>query len=106
MIQKRLTDLISDTSSIKEYLGVSSQAINQYRNGASIPTIEKLCKIAEFYQTSVDYIVGRTNAKFKKSPAVDELGISEKSIETIKSMSDKEKKALSIALEAVGNLND
>ena len=62
-LAKRLNELITDANALKDYLGISSQAINQYRLGTSRPSLENLCKIADFYGVSVDYLVGRANVK-------------------------------------------
>lgn len=62
-LAQRLNDLITDPNALKEHLGCSIQAINQYRLGISRPTLENLCKIADFYDVSTDYLLGRTNIK-------------------------------------------
>ena len=49
---RRLNELITDPAALREYLSCSPQAINQYRLGTSSPTLEKLCKIADFYNVS------------------------------------------------------
>ncbi len=57
-----LNALIDEHSNVKElteYLGSSPQAINQYRNGQTRPSLESICKIADFYKVSVDYLLGR-----------------------------------------------
>lgn len=62
-LAQRLNELISDPNALKEHLGCSIQAINQYRLGISRPTLENLCKIADFYSVSTDYLLGRTQVK-------------------------------------------
>lgn len=62
-LAKRLDELITDTTALKEYLGVSAQAINQYRLGIARPSLENLCKIADFYNVTTDYLLGRTSIK-------------------------------------------
>ena len=46
-----------------EHIGVSQQSINKYENYAIEPDIKTLILIAQFFQTSVDYLVGNTNIK-------------------------------------------
>ena len=41
---------------LMEHLGISPQAVNQYRNGLSRPSLENICKIADVYNVSVDYL--------------------------------------------------
>ena len=57
---KRLQELVTNPSALKEYLGCSLQAINQYKMGTAFPKTENLIKIADFYGISVDFLLGRT----------------------------------------------
>ncbi len=63
----RLRDLREDRDltqkQIAEMLGMSQTGYSKYEAGEDdIPT-QVLIKLAEFYDTSVDYILGRTNTK-------------------------------------------
>jgi transcriptional regulator with XRE-family HTH domain len=65
MSYKRIKDLREDADftqqKLAEYLNVSRSAYKNYENGVrGIPT-EILSKIADFYNTSTDYLIGRTN---------------------------------------------
>ena len=54
---RALNALIRERGNVKELmelLRISPQAINQYRNGISRPSLENICKIADFYDVSVD----------------------------------------------------
>ena len=48
---------------IAEYLGVSQNTYSQYEIGVLNYPIEALEKLADFYNVSVDYLLGRTNTK-------------------------------------------
>lgn len=39
-------------------LGMTSSAISAYESGARSPSIDNLCKLAAFFSTSVDYMIG------------------------------------------------
>ena len=83
---RRLNELITDNNALKEHLGVSLQAINQYRLGIARPTLENLCKIADFYGVSVDWILERTNAKTIQADAAAAFkytGLSEKALKVL-----------------------
>ena len=41
-------------------IGISQQSINQYENHNIEPDIFILSRLADFFNTSIDYIVGRT----------------------------------------------
>ncbi len=62
-LSKRLQMLITDPAALKNHLGCSLQAINQYKQGTSFPKTENLIKIADFYQVSVDYLLGITDVQ-------------------------------------------
>ena len=48
---------------VAEYLGVSQNTYSQYEIGILNYPIEVLEKLADFYEVSVDYLLGRTNTK-------------------------------------------
>ena len=65
-LAQRLNELITDSNGLKDFLGCSIQAVNQYKLGISRPSLENLCKIADFYGVSTDYLLGLTDV-----PSVD-----------------------------------
>lgn len=58
---RRLQELVTDPASLANYLGCTVQAVNQYKTNAAFPKTENLIKIAEYYQVSLDYLMGFTN---------------------------------------------
>jgi len=48
---------------IADYLGVSRSAYKNYENGERGIPIEILSKIADYYHTSTDFLIGRTDIK-------------------------------------------
>ena len=44
---------------LADAIGVSQQSINKYENHNIEPDIQTLCKIADYFGVSVDYLVGR-----------------------------------------------
>lgn len=48
---------------LAEVIGVSSGAIAMYETGKRSPDKELLDKLANFFEVSVDYLLGRTNEK-------------------------------------------
>ena len=53
--QKALADIV----------GVSQQSINKYENHNIEPDIETMIRIAEYFQTSVDFLVGHSEVRRK-----------------------------------------
>ena len=64
MYFQRLKDLREDNDvkqkQLAEYLNIKQNTYSQYENEKREIPIEMLWKLADFYNTSVDYIIGRT----------------------------------------------
>ncbi|MBO4940072.1 MAG: helix-turn-helix transcriptional regulator [Clostridia bacterium] len=43
-----------------EYLNMAQPSYIRYKNGSAQPTLENLVKIADYFDVSVDYLLGRT----------------------------------------------
>lgn len=48
---------------VAEYLNVRQNTYSQYEIGVLNYPVEVLMKLADFYEVSVDYLLGRTNEK-------------------------------------------
>jgi len=64
---QRIRDLREDRDltqkQVAQMLGMSQTGYSKYETGENdIPTVI-LIKLADFYQTSIDYLLGRTDAK-------------------------------------------
>lgn len=63
----RLKDLREDKdltqSDVAKLLNTTQQQYSKYEIGIRLIPIDKLNKLADFYNTSTDYILGRTNNK-------------------------------------------
>jgi len=46
---------------LADNLGISKQAINGFEKGTSNPSLDILCKLANLFDISVDYLLGRSN---------------------------------------------
>lgn len=44
-------------------IGISSSVITHWKQDGSYPTIELLLKIADYFDCSIDYLIGRSNEK-------------------------------------------
>ena len=49
------------TYEVAKRIGVSQPAVNQWDKGNKLPSVEMLCKLADLYCVSTDYLVGREN---------------------------------------------
>ncbi len=65
MYFQRLRDLREDKDlkqkDIAKMLGIQQTVYSRYERGAQNIPLELLLKLADFYGTSTDYILGRTN---------------------------------------------
>ena len=71
-------------SDLAEHLNKTRQTISLYCNGSSAPDLETLVKIADYFNTSSDYLLGITPDPDKKPSAVNDLGLSPKAVDNIK----------------------
>lgn len=46
---------------LADYLNVSIGTISNYEQGIHNPDLDTLCKIADYYEISTDYLLGRTS---------------------------------------------
>ena len=44
---------------LAEYLGISRQVYANYENGINEPSLDTLSRLADFFECSVDYLLGR-----------------------------------------------
>ena len=48
-------------SDLGESIGLSDRAVSDIERGYRLTTMEKLYALAEFFDVSIDYLMGRTN---------------------------------------------
>ena len=64
---KRIRDLREDNdltqADIAKYLNVTQRTYSRYENDDRAIPLEQLVKLAEYYNTSVDYLLNRTDKK-------------------------------------------
>ena len=64
-MQTRIKNLREDKDltqkQISKYLNISQVAYSYYELGKRSIPLELLCKLADFYNTSIDYLLYRTN---------------------------------------------
>ena len=67
MIYKRIRDLREDLdmtqTEIANILNISQRTYSRYENDERAIPIEILSKLADFHETSTDFLIGRTNEK-------------------------------------------
>lgn len=67
MIYPRIRNLREDKdltqTDIANILNISQRTYSRYENDERAIPIEILCKLADYHQTSIDYLVNRTDTK-------------------------------------------
>ncbi len=67
MVYSRIRDLREDKdltqTEMAKHLNIAQRTYSHYENGERAIPLEILCKIADFHETSVDYLLNRTNEK-------------------------------------------
>ena len=75
----RIKDLREDRdmrqSDLAEATGIDQRTISNYETGKTYPDAYALIKLADFFDVSIDYLVGRTSCDFssnqKKKKTID-----------------------------------
>lgn len=69
---------------LAERLGVTKQSISNWENDNIMPSVEMLGKIADFFNVSTDYLIGRNEKKHSDGNMIDVTGLKPCQIEHIK----------------------
>lgn len=88
---------------LADALGLSQQSINHYENHKIEPDIGTLIKLADFFDTSIDYIVGHTEIVRRIEPtAAYHLNETEADLITrFRSLSPKQRACVSQVIETL-----
>lgn len=88
IFSKRFRELRGDKTQAEfaEELGLSRPTVGYYENGTRIPDALTLKQIAEKSCITTDYLVGLTNSPERSPAAVDELGLTQDAIESLRKM--------------------
>lgn len=86
---QRLRELRGDRrqAEIAKALGIGNSSYTMYENDQREPNYTLLCKIAEFYGVSTDYLLGRTECKspdVEVQAACERYGLSERALDILK----------------------
>ena len=67
---------------LADVIGTSQQSINKYENHSVEPDIQALIKLAEYFETTIDYLVGHVGSA---GPQTEELELSKEEHALIRS---------------------
>ncbi len=88
VLADRISDLIAATGKtlreIEAETGLSYTALSNYQNNKQTPSATVVCLLADYFDVTSDYLLGRTNDPSAHPAATDELGLSAEAIQYIK----------------------
>lgn len=62
---------------LADIFGVSRSAVSMWETGASEPDHETILRLADFFNVTTDYLLGRADSPGEKKPAQDEIILDE-----------------------------
>ncbi|MBQ3137281.1 MAG: helix-turn-helix transcriptional regulator [Clostridia bacterium] len=86
---------------LADIIGVSQQSVNKYENHNVEPDISLLIELADFFGTSVDYLIGHSDINRKIEPVspydlnTDEAAL----IDTYRNLSAEEKESIHLIIK-------
>ena len=87
---RSLRSLLEESGTTKKelaaHLNKSGQAISYYCDGTSSPDWETIVEIARFFAVSTDYLLGITADPAPVPSAVDDLGLSTKAVQYLRTL--------------------
>ena len=101
-LKKLREDASISQKAVADAIGVSQQSVNKYENHNIEPDIETLIRIADFFETSVDYLIGHTTVRRK----IEEVHIFElndresKVMEQYRSLTSKQKACVDVVMDS------
>lgn len=101
-LKKLREDASISQKALADAIGVSQQSVNKYENHNIEPDIETLIRIADFFDTSVDYLIGHTSVRRK----IEEVHIFElndhesKVMEQYRSLTSKQKVCVDVVMDS------
>ena len=87
---------------LADAIGVSQQSVNKYENHKIEPDIETLIRIADFFETSVDYLIGHSSVRHRiEEVRVFELNDREsKVMEQYRALTSKQKACVDVVMDS------
>lgn len=87
---------------LAEAIGVSQQSINKYENHNIEPDIGTMIRIADYFDTSVDYLIGHTSIrrKFENVTAYELNAEESKIVDDYRKLTKKQKACITTIIDS------
>ena len=69
-------------------MGVTKQSVSNWENDNIMPSVEMLEKIADFFNVTADYLLGREDCHYSGGQCLDVTGLTPAQIEHIRQIVD------------------
>lgn len=105
-LSERLYRSYKNLNVIAEEMGITRQSLAQYRDGNNIPDALTLAKIADYFDVSADYLLGRTDVKSANvdlKAVCEYTGLSEKAINQLATINKKNNNAKDIISDFISS---
>ena len=101
-LKKLREDASISQKALADAIGVSQQSVNKYENHNIEPDIKTLIRIADFFDTSVDYLIGHTSVRHRiEEVHVFELNDNEsKVMEQYRALTPKQKACVNVVMDS------
>ena len=101
-LKKLREDASISQKALADAIGVSQQSVNKYENHNIEPDIETLIRIADFFNTSVDYLIGHSSVQHRiEEVRVYELNEHEiRVLEQYRILTPKQKACVNVIMES------
>lgn len=86
---------------LADVIGTTQQSINKYENHSVEPDIRALMKLADYFNTSVDYLIGHTSPLANQGP-MEELDLCKEEfllVRDFRKLSKEEKESIYLILK-------
>ena len=101
-LKKLREDASISQKALADAIGVSQQSVNKYENHNIEPDIETLIRIADFFNTSVDYLIGHSSVR-RRIEEVRVFELNEREIcvlEQYRILTPKQKNCVNVIMES------
>ena len=101
-LKKLREDASISQKALADAIGVSQQSVNKYENHNIEPDIETLIRIADFFETSVDYLIGHSSVRRRiEEVRVCELNEQESElIEKYRALTANQKACINVVMDS------
>ena len=60
ILEKLMKEKSMNAAALSKATGISTGNLNDWKSGRSRPTLDALCVLADYFNVTVDFLVGRT----------------------------------------------